>query len=73
MKPRNPPLQSFRLLDQVRGRVRYPDYSFRSNGGVQVLPWRYHWFMIIFEGARRVARVIAVLIVVGFGFESPRV
>ena len=27
MKPRNPPLQSFRLLDQVRERVRYLHYS----------------------------------------------
>ncbi len=27
MKPRNPPLQSFRLLDQVRERIRYLHYS----------------------------------------------
>ena len=27
MKPRNPPLQSSRLLDQVRERFRYVHYS----------------------------------------------
>ena len=27
MKPRNPPLQSLRLLDQVRKRIRYLHYS----------------------------------------------
>ena len=27
MKPRNPPLQSLRLLDQVRERIRYLHYS----------------------------------------------
>ena len=27
MKPRNPPLQSIRLLDQVRERIRYLHYS----------------------------------------------
>ena len=27
MKSRNPPLQSFRLLDQVRERIRYFHYS----------------------------------------------
>ena len=30
MKPRNPPLQSLRLLDQVRGRIRYLHYSLQT-------------------------------------------
>jgi hypothetical protein len=30
MKPGNPPLQSFRLLDQVRERIRYLHYSYST-------------------------------------------
>ena len=30
VKPRNPPLQSFRILDQVRERIHYLHYSFST-------------------------------------------
>lgn len=34
MKPGSPPLQSIRLLDQVRERIRYLHYSLKALPGI---------------------------------------
>ena len=48
MKPRNPPLQSTRLLDQVRERIRYLQYSLKTEKAY------LHWvrFFVRWSGLR---------------------
>lgn len=61
MKPRNPPLQSFRLLDQVKERIRYFSlqiekymctgqvFSFAGKGAAVLCGIRKIWSQVLHE------------------------